>query len=49
MERYRVQGVPTSLLLGADGQERRRFVGFVSAEQMREAMEAVAPPDASRG
>jgi thioredoxin:protein disulfide reductase len=38
MDRYHVVGVPTYVLLGADGVERRRFVGFVSAAEMRAAL-----------
>jgi thiol:disulfide interchange protein DsbD len=43
MARYNVPGVPTYVLLGPDGQERRRFVGFVPADELLEAMDAVAP------
>ena len=38
MQRFRVVGVPTYVLLGADGVERRRFVGFVDAAEMRSAL-----------
>ena len=40
MERYKVQGVPTYVLLGPDGQERRRLVGFIPADEMLDAMRA---------
>jgi thiol:disulfide interchange protein DsbD len=40
MTRFAVPGVPTYVLLGPDGQERRRLVGLVSAEEMVRAMEA---------
>ncbi|HYR95781.1 MAG TPA: cytochrome c biogenesis protein CcdA [Candidatus Binatus sp.] len=39
MARFAVPGVPTYVLLGPDGRERRRFVGFVRAEDMLRAME----------
>jgi thiol:disulfide interchange protein len=41
MERFGVVGVPTYVLLGPDGQERRRFVGYVPADEMRHALEAL--------
>jgi thiol:disulfide interchange protein DsbD len=41
MERLRVAGVPTYLLLDPAGAERRRLVGFVAADEMRAAMEEV--------
>jgi thiol:disulfide interchange protein len=42
MKRFQVPGVPTYLLLGADGDERRRFVGYVEAEAMATAMRETA-------
>ena len=39
MARFAVPGVPTYVLLGPDGRERRRFVGFVRADDMLRAME----------
>jgi thiol:disulfide interchange protein DsbD len=42
MERFKVPGVPTYVLLDAHGEERRRFVGFVEADRFHEAMRAVA-------
>jgi thiol:disulfide interchange protein DsbD len=42
MRRFQVPGVPTYLLLGADGSERRRFVGYVEAEAMATAMREAA-------
>ncbi len=41
MSRFRVPGVPTYVLIGADGAERRRLVGFVSASEMARALEEV--------
>jgi thiol:disulfide interchange protein DsbD len=41
MARFAVPGVPTYVLLGPDGHERRRFVGFVAAEDMLRAMESL--------
>ena len=49
MSRFGVPGVPTYLLLDAHGQERRRFVGFVSASQFHEALRGVAGGEADRG
>jgi thiol:disulfide interchange protein DsbD len=43
MSRFEVVGVPTYVLLGPDGRERRRFVGLVGAEEMSRALEALAP------
>ena len=42
MKRFQVPGVPTYLLLGPDGQEQRRFVGYVGAEAMATAMRETA-------
>jgi thiol:disulfide interchange protein DsbD len=47
MERFRVVGVPTYVLLGGDGAERRRFVGFVPADAMAAALDELR--GASRG
>jgi len=41
MTRYQVPGVPTYVLLGGDGTERPRFVGFVSATDMARALSEV--------
>jgi len=51
MDRYHVPGVPTYVLLGRDGTERRRLVGFVHVDEMLKAMDEVAPPkpDGGRG
>ena len=38
MERFAVTGVPTYVLLAADGREARRFEGFVQADTMVGAM-----------
>jgi thiol:disulfide interchange protein DsbD len=43
LARYRVPGVPTYVLLGPDGIERKRFVGYVPAAEMQRAMDAVLP------
>jgi thiol:disulfide interchange protein DsbD len=45
MGRFGVAGVPTYLLLGADGREHRRLVGFVPAKEMLEALETVLATD----
>jgi thiol:disulfide interchange protein DsbD len=42
MERYTVPGVPTYVLLGPDGKERKRFVGFVPVDQMLEGLRLAA-------
>jgi thiol:disulfide interchange protein DsbD len=47
MHRFKVLGVPTYILFGPDGRERRRFVGSVSAPELASAMREVLP--ASRG
>jgi thiol:disulfide interchange protein DsbD len=41
-KRFQVAGVPTYLLLGADGVERRRLAGFQAAPDMIRALEDVA-------
>jgi thiol:disulfide interchange protein DsbD len=33
MARWKVPGVPTYIVLGPDGRERKRFVGYVAAEE----------------
>jgi thiol:disulfide interchange protein DsbD len=43
MTRFQALGVPTYILLGADGVERRRFVGFVPAPEMVAAMLELVP------
>jgi thiol:disulfide interchange protein DsbD len=43
MSRFRVAGVPTYILLGPDGTEHHRFVGYVHTEEMVRAMAALAP------
>jgi thiol:disulfide interchange protein DsbD len=46
MQRYTVPGVPTYVLLGPDGKERRRFVGFVPVDEMLDGMrEAAGAPE----
>jgi thiol:disulfide interchange protein DsbD len=42
MERFRVPGVPTYVLLGPDGQERWRQVGFVPATELLRALGPLA-------
>ncbi len=47
MDRWDVPGVPTYVILGPDGQERQRFVGFVAADRLLQGLrEAVG---AARG
>jgi thioredoxin:protein disulfide reductase len=41
MARWSVKGVPTYILLGPDGNERTRLVGFVPADRMVGAMQTV--------
>jgi hypothetical protein len=43
-----VPGVPTYVLLGPDGKERKRFVGFVPVDQMLEGLR-LAAGEAGRG
>src|SRR5262249_27528655 len=40
-ERFASAGVPTYVLLGPDGQERRRLVGFISPSDMLTALGAI--------
>lgn len=47
MTRWEVPGVPTYVILGPDGQERRRFVGFVPADRLLEGLRAAV--GAARG
>src|SRR5262245_5772563 len=47
MERWQVPGVPTYVILGPDGQERRRFVGFVPVDRMLEGLREAT--EAARG
>ena len=47
MAHWQIPGVPTYVLLGPDGQERRRFIGFVPVERMLDALREVS--GASRG
>ncbi len=49
MGRFGVAGVPTYVLLGPDGREHRRLVGFVPAKEMLEAMETLLGGGARRG
>ena len=49
MARFNVPGVPTYVLLDANGAEQRRFIGFVAAPQFHEALRAVAGGAADRG
>jgi thiol:disulfide interchange protein DsbD len=46
MERYTVPGVPTYVLLGADGKEKKRFVGFVPVEEMLDGLRLAAGEEA---
>src|SRR5262249_42807637 len=45
MARFAVPGVPTYVLLGPDGRERGRLVGFVGPDEMLRAMEPLVAPD----
>jgi thiol:disulfide interchange protein DsbD len=47
MARWQIPGVPTYVILGPDGQERRRFVGFVPADRMLEGLRQAT--DGQRG
>jgi thiol:disulfide interchange protein DsbD len=47
MARWQVPGVPTYVILGPDGRERRRFIGFVPADRMLEGLREAT--DAQRG
>jgi thiol:disulfide interchange protein len=47
MAQWQVPGVPTYVLLGPDGQERRRFIGFVPVDQMLDGLRETA--GATRG
>jgi thioredoxin:protein disulfide reductase len=42
MKRWDVPGVPTYVLLGPDGKERKRFIGFVDAETFAAGLTAAA-------
>jgi thiol:disulfide interchange protein DsbD len=46
MERFQIPGVPTYVLLGSDGRERRRLVGFIPADQMVAALREAAGGEA---
>ncbi len=37
---HRVQGVPTTVVVGPDGRELKRFVGATSEERIAEALDA---------
>lgn len=41
VKRYDVRGVPTVILFSSKGEERQRLVGYVSPEEMLEAMKVV--------
>jgi thiol:disulfide interchange protein DsbD len=43
VSRYKVPGVPTYVLLGTDGMERARFVGYVRPDVMLAALRQVLP------
>jgi thiol:disulfide interchange protein len=47
MAHWQIPGVPTYVLLGPDGLERRRFVGFVPSDRMIDGLREVA--GAARG
>jgi len=43
-----VSGVPTYIVLGPDGAERARLVGFVPAERLRDALARPEPEQQER-
>jgi len=47
-EQFLIRGVPTTLFIGADGEEIERKVGYVSAEEMLESMARVRGDALSR-
>ena len=47
MGHWDVPGVPTYVLLGPDGRERRRFIGFVPVDKMLDGLREAA--GAARG
>jgi thiol:disulfide interchange protein DsbD len=49
MRRYSVPGVPTYVLLGRDGRERGRFVGYVEADVLLEGMRTASEPAQAAG
>jgi thiol:disulfide interchange protein DsbD len=49
MRRYSVPGVPTYVLLGRDGRERARFVGFVGPDVLLEGMRAAVESSSTAG
>jgi thiol:disulfide interchange protein len=42
MGHWDVPGVPTYVLLGPDGRERRRFIGFVPVDKMLDGLREAA-------
>ena len=48
MQRFSVSGVPTYIVLGPDGAERARLVGFVPAERLRDALARPEPEQQER-
>jgi thiol:disulfide interchange protein DsbD len=42
LDRFKVPGVPTYLLLGPDGRELTRFIGFVAADEFLRALTPLA-------
>jgi thiol:disulfide interchange protein DsbD len=49
LQRFQVPGVPTLVLLGGDGRERRRFVGYVGPADMTDALRTTSADKAQCG
>jgi len=49
LQRFHVPGVPTLVLLGGDGRERKRLVGYVGPDDMTDALHATSADKAQCG
>jgi len=49
LQRFHVPGVPTLVLLGGDGRERRRLVGYVGPDDMADALRSTSADKAQCG
>ncbi len=49
LQRFHVPGVPTLVLLGGDGRERKRLVGYVGPDDMTDALRATSADRAQCG
>ena len=49
LQRFHVPGVPTLVLLGGDGRERKRLVGYVGPDDMSDALRATSADKAQCG